>query len=130
MFLMQVFLIVSQWWHACFLCVYFVYTCFLVQVFFVVSTHASNAYASWILAYFCASIYCHPCMCCICFMDTCLFLYKYLLSSMHVLHLLHGHLFIFVQVFIVVHTCASNAYALWTLAYFCTSIYCRPYMCF
>ena len=65
-------------------------------------------------------------------MDTCLFLYKYLLSSILVLlmHMLHEHLLIFVQVFIVIHTFAFGAYTLWILAYFCTSIYCRPYICF
>jgi energy-converting hydrogenase Eha subunit B len=92
------------------------YLLILVQVFIVVRTCASNAYASWTLAYFS---------------------YKYLLSFVHVLlmhmflmHMLHGHLLIFIQVFIVVRTCASNAYASWTLAYFCTSIYCRAYMYF
>ena len=44
------------------------------------------------------------------------------------MHMLHGRLLIFVQVFIVVRTCASNAYVSWTLAYSCTSIYCCLYM--
>ena len=59
-------------------------------------------------------------------MDTCLFLYKYLLLCVHVLlmHMLHGHLLI------VVRTFAFGAYALWILAYFYTSAYCRPYICF
>ena len=47
-------------------------------------------------------------------------LFKCFQSSIQMLltHMLHGHLFIFEQVFIVVHTYASTAYASWTLAYF------------
>jgi hypothetical protein len=40
------------------------------------------------------------------------------------MHMLHGHLLI------VVRTFAFGAYALWILAYFYTSAYCRPYICF
>ena len=36
----------------------------------------------------------------------------------------------FEQVFIVVRTFAFGAYALRTLAFMNTSVYCRPYMCF
>jgi negative regulator of genetic competence, sporulation and motility len=70
---------------------YFMDTCFYMQVFIVVRTRASNACASWTLA----------------------FMFKYVLSSVQMLlmHVLHGHLIIFEQVFIVIRTCASNAYA-------------------
>ncbi len=99
-----------------------------IQVFIVVRTCASNAYASWTLAYFCTSIYRRPYIrfSSVCFMDTCL------LSSVHLLleHMFYGYLLIFTQVLIVVHTFAFGAYALWILAYFYTSAYCRPYTCF
>ena len=41
-----------------------------------------------------------------------------------------GHLLLLIQVFIVVRTCASDAYASWTLASSCTSVFGRPYTCF
>ena len=54
-------------------------------------------------------------------MDTCLFLYKYLLSSVYVLltHMLHGHLLISIQVFLIVHTHAFSTCASWEPAFWC-----------
>jgi hypothetical protein len=111
--------------YTCFLCMYFMYTCFFVQVFFIVNTHASYACISCTLA----------------------FLYKYFLSSIHMLlmHAFHVHLLFcasifffffyrqytcflcmyfmytcfFVQVFFIVNTHASYACISCTLAFLC-----------
>ena len=39
--------------YTCFLCMYFMYTCFFVQVLFIVNTHASYACISRSLAFLC-----------------------------------------------------------------------------
>ena len=116
MFLMHVF------------CIYLLF----IQVFFVVRTCASNAYASWTLASSCTSVFGRPYTYFqyMCFMDTCFS----------------------IQVFLVVRTHAFSTCASWTFAFrykcfwssvhmlsvyvlhghllFGTSVFGRPYTCF
>ena len=94
--------------YTCFYCRYFIDICFLVQVFIVVSTHASNACISRTLAFW----------------------YKYVLSSMHVLliHVFHGHLLFLYKCFLSsVHMLLMHVFRVYLLFY--TSIFSRPSLC-
>ena len=80
--------------YTCFLCMYFTYICFFVQVFFIVNTHASYACISCTLAFLC----------------------KYFLSSIHMLlmHVFHVHLFFCASIFYCQYTCFLCTYFMYS----------------
>jgi hypothetical protein len=91
---------------------YLVYTCFFVQVFFVVNTHASYACISCTLAFLC----------------------KYFLSSIHMLlmHVFHVHLLFCTSIFYRQYTCFLCMHFMYTCFFvqvFFFFFY-RQYTCF